>query len=610
MTLALPPRLVALSSLLALCTVSGGADARTPSKRDRDAAAPASDVGRDAAVDAQAWQTGPQAGPLVVGDRVRRGPDWKWGEQDGGAGTLGTVVTAPTATEWAKVEWDGGIANTYRWGHEDRFDLERRGPSGAPAPVRAPAADGVSREIRALDEAPGSGDWDREVSRILRAAYDADASGTLQTAGEVAAVPCSVLRTLEAEFARSPDYSSSMRKVYGFPASFGWVGGSIGFSEAVRPAASARWFRCTHPLETGARVVRGPDWKWDAQDGGPGGVGTVTAPPTAEVWAKVRWDAGGSNTYRWGHEDAQDLTILEGDSVAAPPRLGGDGAAGSPAWDAEVRQQLVLAHDTDGSGTIDRTDEVDGVPCTTFVALDHAFAGSAAYPGSSLRGVYGVQAGLQWVGGALGFSESVRGHLDQRWTTCTEAGARSMSAVGGRAALALGTRVMRGPDWKWDTQDGGPRSLGTVVDVPTDTVWAKVEWDAGGSNTYRWGHSGAYDLVVVDGGAPAAQLIRAIEATDWTGQAGGARSEVRPLLMAAYDRDGSDAIDDRAELAAMSCDVLLAVQARYVRGGHFSGAMRAVFGIEEGYGWVGGALGFAEPLRTATDRTMVACGLE
>lgn len=31
-------------------------------------------------------------GELAVGHRVRRGPDWKWGDQDGGKGHKGTVV--------------------------------------------------------------------------------------------------------------------------------------------------------------------------------------------------------------------------------------------------------------------------------------------------------------------------------------------------------------------------------------------------------------------------------------------------------------------------------------------------------------------------------------
>ena len=136
------------------------------------------------------------SGELTVGMRVRRGPDWKWDDQDGGSGRLGTVITAPTGDSWARVQWDAGDANTYRWGHEGAYDL------------------------------------------IV-------------------------------------------------------VGGS---------------------LTVGTRVQRGPDWKWDDQDGGAGRLGTVTTAPTEESWARVEWDSGGSNTYRWGHEDAYDLIVVGGGS--------------------------------------------------------------------------------------------------------------------------------------------------------------------------------------------------------------------------------------------------------------------------------------------------------
>jgi E3 ubiquitin-protein ligase mind-bomb len=35
-----------------------------------------------------------QTTPLKPGLRVMRGPDWKWGDQDGGEGHLGTVTQA------------------------------------------------------------------------------------------------------------------------------------------------------------------------------------------------------------------------------------------------------------------------------------------------------------------------------------------------------------------------------------------------------------------------------------------------------------------------------------------------------------------------------------
>jgi len=93
---------------------------------------------------------------LVVGDRVRRGIDWQWRDQDGQIGNLGTVVRVGCRTRrghqvsssrndlpvdegntgcWVFVEWDssgalGGNAsnrNSYRWGVDGSFDLEKVG---------------------------------------------------------------------------------------------------------------------------------------------------------------------------------------------------------------------------------------------------------------------------------------------------------------------------------------------------------------------------------------------------------------------------------------------------------------------------------------------------
>jgi hypothetical protein len=61
----------------------------------------------------------------------------------------------------------------------------------------------------------------------------------------------------------------------------------------------------------GMRVVRGPDWKWGDQDGGPGHRGTVSAYSPAPGWCKAQWDYGyhGELKYRVGAEGAHDLVF-------------------------------------------------------------------------------------------------------------------------------------------------------------------------------------------------------------------------------------------------------------------------------------------------------------
>ena len=71
------------------------------------------------------------------GLRVIRGPDWRWGDQDGGEGGVGTVIhigssaagegaggaaadpaASPEGT--AVLQWDNGLRTNYRIGHKAR----------------------------------------------------------------------------------------------------------------------------------------------------------------------------------------------------------------------------------------------------------------------------------------------------------------------------------------------------------------------------------------------------------------------------------------------------------------------------------------------------------
>jgi len=52
--------------------------------------------------------------PLDAGDEVVRGPDWKWSDQDGGAGTVGEVTEVlPGTAGWLGVKWPSGRKNWY-----------------------------------------------------------------------------------------------------------------------------------------------------------------------------------------------------------------------------------------------------------------------------------------------------------------------------------------------------------------------------------------------------------------------------------------------------------------------------------------------------------------
>ncbi|XP_012867362.1 PREDICTED: E3 ubiquitin-protein ligase HERC2 [Dipodomys ordii] len=66
------------------------------------------------------------------------------------------------------------------------------------------------------------------------------------------------------------------------------------------------------------------------------------------------------------------------------------------------------------------------------------------------------------------------------------------------AMMKIGTRVMRGVDWKWGDQDGPPPGLGHVIGELGEDGWIRVQWDTGSTNSYRMGKEGKYDLKLAE----------------------------------------------------------------------------------------------------------------
>ncbi|XP_073987726.1 E3 ubiquitin-protein ligase HERC2 isoform X1 [Rhodnius prolixus] len=74
----------------------------------------------------------------------------------------------------------------------------------------------------------------------------------------------------------------------------------------------------------------------------------------------------------------------------------------------------------------------------------------------------------------------------------------SLSGTDIAALLQIGTRVVRGPDWKWGDQDGPPPGEGRVIGELGEDGWIRVQWDNGAANSYRMGKEGKYDLKLAD----------------------------------------------------------------------------------------------------------------
>ena len=65
----------------------------------------------------------------LVGVRVVRGPDWIWGDQDGGEGYAGTIISTPDSDlklfgpRTVTVLWDCGMKFSYQAGPEGNHNL-------------------------------------------------------------------------------------------------------------------------------------------------------------------------------------------------------------------------------------------------------------------------------------------------------------------------------------------------------------------------------------------------------------------------------------------------------------------------------------------------------
>ncbi|OWA50119.1 E3 ubiquitin-protein ligase MIB1 [Hypsibius exemplaris] len=206
-----------------------------------------------------------------VGARVVRGPDWKWGQQDGGDGNVGTVRTFESPEE-VVVVWDNGQAANYRCAGQ--FDL------------------------RILDTSPTGVKHDGSMCDSCR-----------QT-------PIFGIRWKCAE---CPNYDLCSVCYHGEKHNLRHA-----FHRTISPGTERVLMeprfkskkKKSKGLFPNAKVVRGVDWQWEDQDGGNGKRGKLTemqdwsagSPRSA---AYVVWEHGGKNLYRVGFEGMSDIKCIQ-----------------------------------------------------------------------------------------------------------------------------------------------------------------------------------------------------------------------------------------------------------------------------------------------------------
>lgn len=74
-----------------------------------------------------------EASEIAVSDHVVRGPDWCWGEEDGGSGCIGSVMAIDLRSKTIQVTWQASSRsyNHYRGGSRRDLVLAPKGSSGA-----------------------------------------------------------------------------------------------------------------------------------------------------------------------------------------------------------------------------------------------------------------------------------------------------------------------------------------------------------------------------------------------------------------------------------------------------------------------------------------------
>nr|XP_048272991.1 E3 ubiquitin-protein ligase MIB2 isoform X6 [Myodes glareolus] len=220
----------------------------------------------------------PHAG-VQVGMRVVRGVDWKWGQQDGGEGGVGTVVelgrhgSPSTPDRTVVVQWDQGTRTNYRAGYQGAHDLLLY--DNAQIGIRHPNIICDCCKKHGL----------RGMRWKCRVCFDYDLC-----------TQCYMHNKHDLTHAFERYETSHSRPV----------------------SLSPRQGLPRIPLRgifQGAKVVRGPDWEWGSQDGGEGKTGRVVDirgwdVETGRSVASVTWADGTTNVYRVGHKGKVDLKCV------------------------------------------------------------------------------------------------------------------------------------------------------------------------------------------------------------------------------------------------------------------------------------------------------------
>lgn len=222
---------------------------------------------------------------IAPGLRVVRGRDWRWTDQDGGEGHMGTVqeISGVGQTscpdKCAAVLWDNGYRNTYRIGFEGCYDLRIYDTAGV--------AGNRHRNVKCTEPT-----CEEEEDEIMGMAW--------QCVSNQQIILCN-----NCYHGDKGDVTQPFLRI-DYP-------GHKGVKVPKRQMSQRHKLL---GIDIGARVIRGANWRWANQDGGAGQQGEVIAIvnfslDTDHDAAEVTWGNEHTNVYRLGYEGSVDLKCIK-----------------------------------------------------------------------------------------------------------------------------------------------------------------------------------------------------------------------------------------------------------------------------------------------------------